>query len=152
MDFRYGRTFGGSSPEAYERLLLDVMAGDATLFMRRDAVEASWHFVTPILDRWEQPRCATCRNTRADVGPVEADRLIETDGRFWRKLATPFAPSGSVPIPLREVEAELARQMKPIRGAGEHPVQFARMSNLVIFCDMSAARRNASRPRVPAWY
>jgi glucose-6-phosphate dehydrogenase assembly protein OpcA len=47
----------------------------------------------------------------------------------------PCAPSGSVPIPLREVEAELARQMEPLRGAGEHPVQFARMSNLVIFCD-----------------
>ena len=50
MDFQYGSTFGKPSPEAYERLLLDVMAGDPTLFMRRDAVEASWQWVTAILD------------------------------------------------------------------------------------------------------
>ena len=56
MNFNYGTSFGGSTPEAYERLLLDVMAGDATLFMRRDAVEAAWEFVMPILDRWEQGR------------------------------------------------------------------------------------------------
>ena len=63
MDFRYSSTFGASSPEAYERLLLDVMAGDPTLFMRRDAVEAAWRWVMPILDRWDERiarrRCAT---------------------------------------------------------------------------------------------
>jgi glucose-6-phosphate 1-dehydrogenase len=48
MDFHYGSTFGGSSPEAYERLLLDVIAGDPTLFMRRDAVEAAWQWVMPM--------------------------------------------------------------------------------------------------------
>ena len=52
MDFHYGSEFGGSSPEAYERLLLDVMIGDPTLFMRRDAVEAAWRWVMPILERW----------------------------------------------------------------------------------------------------
>ena len=52
MDFRYTSTFGGSSPEAYERLLLDVMVGDQTLFMRRDAVEAAWRWVMPILEHW----------------------------------------------------------------------------------------------------
>ena len=50
MEFNYSSSFGGTTPEAYERLLLDVMAGDATLFMRRDAVEAAWQFVMPILD------------------------------------------------------------------------------------------------------
>src|SRR5262249_2948672 len=52
MDFRYGSTFSDQPPEAYERLLLDVMAGDASLFMRRDAVEASWQWVTDILAAW----------------------------------------------------------------------------------------------------
>lgn len=49
--------------------------------------------------------------------------------------ASPFVPSGSVPIALHAVEAELARQMKTLQGAGEHPVQYARVSNLVIFCE-----------------
>ena len=72
---------------AYERLLLDVMAGDATLFMRRDAVEASWAWVTAILDGWQ------ARGTRylpeypaGTWGPIEADRLIEADRRAWRVL------------------------------------------------------------------
>ena len=63
-----------------------------------------------------------------------------------------FAPGGSVPIPLREVEAELARQMQPLQGEGEHPLQFARMSNLVIFCDRraEAERLAAEVPSVVA--
>ena len=56
MEFNYSSSFGGTTPEAYERLILDVMAGDATLFMRRDAVEAAWQFVMPILDHWEHER------------------------------------------------------------------------------------------------
>jgi glucose-6-phosphate 1-dehydrogenase len=87
MDFQYGSTFGGQSPEAYERLLLDVMAGDATLFMRRDAVEASWTWVTSILDAWQQSRARWLPEYAAGTwGPVEADRLIEADGRKWRTL------------------------------------------------------------------
>src|SRR5581483_1768776 len=87
MDFHYGTTFGGSSPEAYERLLLDVMAGDATLFMRRDSVEAAWRFVMPILDRWaEQTRDPLPTYPAGSWGPKEADRLIESTGRRWRPL------------------------------------------------------------------
>jgi glucose-6-phosphate 1-dehydrogenase len=87
MDFHYGSTFGHVSPEAYERLLLDVMSGDATLFMRRDAVEASWGFVTGILDRWaERQERALPEYPSGQWGPVEADRLIETAGRSWRTL------------------------------------------------------------------
>src|SRR5260370_34011953 len=56
MEFNYSSSFGGSTPEAYERLLLDVVAGDATLFMRRDAVEAAGQRVTPILHAFEHAR------------------------------------------------------------------------------------------------
>jgi glucose-6-phosphate 1-dehydrogenase len=87
MDFRYSSTFGASSPEAYERLLLDVMAGDPTLFMRRDAVEAAWKWVGPILDRWgEQVDASMPTYPAGEWGPAEADRLIEATGRQWRTL------------------------------------------------------------------
>ncbi|HWF86881.1 MAG TPA: glucose-6-phosphate dehydrogenase [Vicinamibacterales bacterium] len=87
MDFHYGSTFGGTTPEAYERLLIDVMAGDATLFMRRDAVEAAWRFVMPIIDRWpEQRDGAVPVYAAGEWGPCEADRLIESTGRRWRPL------------------------------------------------------------------
>jgi glucose-6-phosphate 1-dehydrogenase len=87
MNFNYGTSFGGSTPEAYERLLLDVMAGDATLFMRRDAVEAAWEFVMPILDHWERSHVRFLPQYQAGTwGPREADRLIEADGRQWRTL------------------------------------------------------------------
>ena len=90
MDFQYGATFGGSSPEAYERLLLDVMAGDATLFMRRDAVEAAWRWVMPILDRWSSPSSSStvrmATYPAGEWGPSEADRLITSTGRAWRNL------------------------------------------------------------------
>lgn len=87
MDFRYGSTFGEQSPEAYERLLLDVMAGDATLFMRRDAVEASWTWIENILEGWQSSRARWLPEYGAGTwGPLEADRLIETDNRKWRLL------------------------------------------------------------------
>jgi glucose-6-phosphate 1-dehydrogenase len=87
MDFRYGTTFGESSPEAYERLLLDVMAGDATLFMRRDAVEASWAWIAPIQAAWETSGTRWLAEYPAGSwGPIEADRMIEADGRRWRTL------------------------------------------------------------------
>ncbi len=87
MDFRYGATFGESSPEAYERLLLDVMAGDATLFMRRDAVEASWTWIAPIQAAWERSGARWLPEYPAGSwGPVEADRMIQSDSRAWRTL------------------------------------------------------------------
>jgi glucose-6-phosphate 1-dehydrogenase len=87
MDFRYGATFGDVSPEAYERLLLDVMAGDATLFMRRDAVEASWTWVTRILDAWHESGVAAVPTYPAGTwGPLEAERMILADARKWRML------------------------------------------------------------------
>ena len=87
LEFNYSASYSETTPEAYERLLLDVMAGDATLFMRRDAVEAAWEFVTPILQSWEQSRDRFLPEYRAGTwGPLEADKLIEADGRQWRTL------------------------------------------------------------------
>jgi glucose-6-phosphate 1-dehydrogenase len=87
MAFSYAQTFGRESPEAYERLLLDVMAGDATLFMRGDAVEASWRFIDGILDAWRAKKAGYLPEYRpGSSGPVEADRMIEADGRRWRRL------------------------------------------------------------------
>ena len=86
MDFRYSSTFGATSPEAYERLLLDVMIGDPTLFMRRDEVEAAWRWVTPILDRWGQTNDRLAVYPAGEWGPPEADRLLESMGRRWRAL------------------------------------------------------------------
>jgi glucose-6-phosphate 1-dehydrogenase len=87
MEFNYVSVFGRSSPEAYERLILDVMAGDATNFMRADAVEAAWKFVMPILEHWEGERARDLPEYQAGTwGPIEADRLIERDGRTWRTL------------------------------------------------------------------
>jgi glucose-6-phosphate 1-dehydrogenase len=87
LEFNYTASYSATTPEAYERLLLDVMAGDATLFMRRDGVEAAWQFVTPILETWEQSRERYLPEYRAGTwGPLEADKLIEADGRQWRTL------------------------------------------------------------------
>ena len=85
MDFDYEEFFKMTSPEAYERLLLDVMAGDATLFMRRDSVEASWKWISPILDRWaELGSSAQPTYGPGEWGPAEAETLIERTGRNWR--------------------------------------------------------------------
>ena len=87
MEFNYSASYGEVTPEAYERLILDVLAGDATLFMRRDAVEAAWKFVMPILEVWEQRRERFLPEYRSGTwGPMEADRLIEADHRRWRVL------------------------------------------------------------------
>jgi glucose-6-phosphate 1-dehydrogenase len=83
MNFDYAREFGKTSPEAYERLLLDVMLGDATLFMRRDHVETSWRWITPILDRWAARREAPAPYAAGSWGPSTANRLIEPGGRRW---------------------------------------------------------------------
>jgi glucose-6-phosphate 1-dehydrogenase len=87
MDFHYGEAFGqSSSPEAYERLILDVMHNDPTLFMRRDAVEAAWRWVMPLLERWAQQTDPLPSYQPGSWGPTEADRLIESSGRKWRPL------------------------------------------------------------------
>ncbi len=87
MDFRYGSTFGGSGPEAYERLILDAMLGDPTLFARADEVSAAWQFITPVLEAWHQSGIKDLpAYTAGTWGPHEAADLIERDGRSWRRL------------------------------------------------------------------
>jgi glucose-6-phosphate 1-dehydrogenase len=87
MDFRYGSTFGGSGPEAYERLILDALLGDPTLFARADEVSAAWQFITPILDRWANSTTRDLPTYPAGTwGPSESVDLIEREGREWRRL------------------------------------------------------------------
>ena len=86
MDFRYNSSFGVESPEAYERLLLDALLGDSTLFTRSDEVEASWSLITPIHQAWEQIAPPQFPNYEAGSwGPQAADALLGA-GRKWRRL------------------------------------------------------------------
>jgi glucose-6-phosphate 1-dehydrogenase len=87
MDFRYGATFGMMVPEAYERLLLDAMRGDQTLFTRRDEVEAAWKIVDSILRVTENTEFPPPHPYPAGTwGPPQADQLLARDGRAWRRL------------------------------------------------------------------
>jgi glucose-6-phosphate 1-dehydrogenase len=87
MDFRYGTAFALPPPEAYERLLLDVMLGDPTLFTRTDEVVSAWRFITTILDAWDQPTAPPpVPYVAGSWGPAEADKLLEADGFKWRRL------------------------------------------------------------------
>src|SRR5262249_33844956 len=97
MEFNYASSYGATSPEAYERLILDVMAGDATLFMRRDHVETAWKWVMPILETWASERVLNLPEYQCGTwGPIEADRLIQSDWRQWRtRGATPLSPTSS---------------------------------------------------------
>jgi glucose-6-phosphate 1-dehydrogenase len=87
MDFSYAEAFGKSSANGYERLLLDAMIGDATLFAHRDGVEATWALMTPILKAWAEKPVKDFPNYAAGTwGPTAADALLEVEGRKWRKL------------------------------------------------------------------
>jgi glucose-6-phosphate 1-dehydrogenase len=87
MDFDYKTYFGAEHGTGYERLLRDCMAGDATLFQRADMVEAGWNVIQPILDVWHALPARGFPNYAAGSwGPVEADELLERDGRAWRRI------------------------------------------------------------------
>jgi glucose-6-phosphate 1-dehydrogenase len=85
MDFLYGGAFRTGLPEAYERLLLDAMRGDATLFTRADEVEQQWKLVDDIVAHWQQERPDFPNYEAGTWRPQGADELIERDGRSWRR-------------------------------------------------------------------
>ena len=92
MDFCYQREFGMESPAAYEMLLLDIMRGDATLFIRSDEVEAQWRLITPILEAWKQQSPPQFPNYDAGSdGPAAADELLARNGHRWRGLKESWA-------------------------------------------------------------
>jgi glucose-6-phosphate 1-dehydrogenase len=87
MDFSYAEAFGMSTANGYERLLLDAMLGDATLFAHRDGVEATWALMTPILEAWAKDPIRDFPNYAAGTwGPATSDAMLKGDGRKWRKL------------------------------------------------------------------
>lgn len=86
MDFRYDAYFGGTPPEAYERLIYDCISGDSTLFARYDEVIRSWEIMTPILDRWNVNNKEMIFYPSGSLGPQAADQLMENDGRAWRLI------------------------------------------------------------------
>lgn len=85
MDFLYGQSFGEAGPDAYERLLLDAMLGDPTLFARRDEVETAWSLMQPILDGWENHGQPVYPYESGSWGPSKADTMLRRVGREWRK-------------------------------------------------------------------
>jgi glucose-6-phosphate 1-dehydrogenase len=85
MDFLYGGTFRTGLPEAYERLILDAMIGDATLFTRIDEVEEQWSLVDAVVAAWARDRPAFPNYAAGTWGPTSADELLHRDGRSWRQ-------------------------------------------------------------------
>jgi glucose-6-phosphate 1-dehydrogenase len=85
MEFHYAEDFGAASlPEAYERLLLDAVQGDASLFARADEIELAWGIIDPILDAWKQPGAPPLVfYQQGSWGPVEADEFLAQDGHAW---------------------------------------------------------------------
>ncbi|MHB8621363.1 MAG: glucose-6-phosphate dehydrogenase, partial [Chloroflexota bacterium] len=87
MDFLYGASFDVQVADAYERLLLDCMIGDSTLFTREDEVQAQWSLIDAIVESWRQHAVPRFPNYPAGAwGPEQANRFIERDGRSWRRL------------------------------------------------------------------
>jgi glucose-6-phosphate 1-dehydrogenase len=85
MDFAYGESFTENSPEAYERLLLDVLIGDPPLFPRRQEVELSWEVLDPVEQFWAEHGKPE-QYPAGSTGPASADALMARDGRTWRRL------------------------------------------------------------------
>lgn len=87
MEFHYRSSFGdGAIPDAYERLLLDAMSGDASLFVRSDGIELSWRLIDAVLTGWDTSPNAPPLVTypHGSWGPPEADELLARDGHIWR--------------------------------------------------------------------
>ena len=85
MEFRYASSFGVTPPEAYERLLLDSLVGDSTLFIRGDEVDASWSFITPIHEMWAEHKTRPFTYDAGTWGPKQVHAMLERDGYKWRR-------------------------------------------------------------------
>ena len=86
MDFDYGGSFGAPSPDAYERLLLDAVSGDMTLFTHEDEAYRTWRFLEGIMDGWAKlPPPAFPNYASGSWGPDEAEQMLARDGRVWRR-------------------------------------------------------------------
>lgn len=88
MNFSYKQVFGVEMPEAYQRLLLDAMAGDQTLFTRFDSVQVAWRLMTPVLKAWQESSESPAEYPAGSESFPQADALVETDGRQWHDLLT----------------------------------------------------------------
>lgn len=86
MDFAYGSSFLRSSPEAYERLLLDCLLGDSTLFARWDEVERAWEIMDPVIEAWNSTEGPYPNYEAGSWGPLAAHEMLARDGREWRRL------------------------------------------------------------------
>jgi glucose-6-phosphate 1-dehydrogenase len=86
MDFRYDRWFPTEANVGYETLILDVMTGDPTLFMRADMVEQAWRVVQPVLDAWKKDASQPSTYRAGSSGPDDADSLLARQGRAWRPI------------------------------------------------------------------
>jgi glucose-6-phosphate 1-dehydrogenase len=85
LDMSFAESFKVRNPDAYERLLLDVIRGNQTLFMRRDEVEAAWRWIDPIREAWDDAATPPKPYTAGTWGPSAAIALIERDGRTWHE-------------------------------------------------------------------
>ena len=88
LDMSFAEAFGVRNPDAYERLLMDVVRGSQTLFMRRDEVEAAWQWIDPILEAWKASPDMPKPYPAGTWGPTAAIALIERDGRTWYESET----------------------------------------------------------------
>ncbi|HNH76981.1 MAG TPA: glucose-6-phosphate dehydrogenase, partial [Candidatus Obscuribacter sp.] len=86
MDFKYGSAFGTRTPTAYERLILDCLHGDPSLFARSDFVEASWKYIQPIIEHWENNALDFPNYAAGSWGPAASDALLAKTGHTWRRL------------------------------------------------------------------
>ncbi|MFT4112708.1 glucose-6-phosphate dehydrogenase [Silvibacterium sp.] len=86
MDFKYAQAFGANTANGYERLLLDAMLGDGTLFAHRDGVEVTWELFTPLLEAWTKTKLDFPNYDSGTWGPKASDELLARDGRKWQKL------------------------------------------------------------------
>ena len=120
MDFLYGSAFREGLPEAYERLILDAMLGDATLFTRSDEIEEQWALVDAIVAAWQRDRPSFPNYAAGTWGPPSADELLHRDGRSWRRHYDDRRPFVERLVGRRRLDrgdrAELARLRDAIVG------------------------------------